>query len=274
MPKSLPPGFLPGELRTLKPVIEGPLPETLYVCSARVRADMAAALLARFETAGIELAGDFKTRYYDHLAYSHGLGKQFYEAGFSADFTEVLFLYQTASQAEAEALLHADPFYKAGIIHDASFLAWEIHPPLFKGHYPPMPEQVIEVPVEVSTPEVLIASLGTFNLEATKGWKPGGSKRPWHQLLHIVNMYGDGGLANMGLVWAAGPTLDFKSVLHILAVPTIEMAQWANQLDAMYRWGVVRDFRYFEWCIHYPIDKACPRHKPTLQSMVENLHSR
>lgn len=268
MAKDVPPGLIPADLRTLRPVMQGPIPEILFVASAKIRPDMAAALRARFETAGIELVGQFASDYYAHLAYSQSIADQFYEAGYSADFSEALFIYQTDNRDEAEALFRADPFHANGVFEDVAFFDWEIHPPLFKGHFPPMPEQVVDIAVDVATPEVLIASFGSFDLEAMGNWKPGDERRPWHQLLHMINMYGDGGLANMGLVWAAGPTLDMKGVLHLLAVPTIEMAQWANQLDAMYRWGVVRDFRYFEWCIHYPLSKATRRRKLVLEAMI------
>jgi hypothetical protein len=260
---------VPGELRTLRLVPTEPTPETLFVCSAKIRDDVATALLARFET-GTELVGDIKASYDAHLSYSCGLGEKFYEAGPSADFTEILYVCRTESLEETKELMHADPFHQEGIIHDDWYFEWHIHPPLYKGSLPPLPGQVVDVEVEVTTPETLIASFGTFDLAPLNKWHEGKAPRPLYQILHLHNMYGEGGMATMGLAWACGPTADLDKVLHILAVPTIEMAKFFNGVESLYRWGLMKDFRYFEWCIHYPLRKATPRHKSILGDLAKN----
>ncbi|MFF2514393.1 YciI family protein [Streptomyces sp. NPDC058086] len=249
-----------------------PVPEILFVCSAKVRADVAAALHARFGL-GSELPEDIRPVYESHLSYSDGLGDAFYEAGPSADFTEILYIYRTESLEEAKKLMRADPLYAAGAFHDDSYFEWHIHPPLYKSRLPFMPEQVQEVEVEVTTPRTLIASYGTFDLEPMKDWQQGKAPRPLFQLLHLYNLYGEGGTATMGITWACGPNADLDKALHILAVPSIEMAKFHNEMDALYRWGIVSDFRYFEWCIHYPRRKATPRHRAVLGDLIEGAQT-
>jgi uncharacterized protein YciI len=272
MAETLPPvQIVPGELRTLKLVPTEPVPDTLFVCSAKVRYDVAAALRARFDT-GVELVGDVKSKYEAHVSYSHDLGEKFYEAGPSVDFTEILYLYRAESLEEAKKLMHADPFHEAGIIYDDSYFEWHVHGPHYKSSgVPPMPGQEVEVEVEVTTPETLIASFGTFDLKPLDKWHQGKGPRPLYQLLHLYNMYGEGGMATMGLAWACGPTADLDKVLHILAVPSIEMAKFFNGVESFARWGLMKDFRYFEWCIHYPVRKASPRHMNILNDLVENV---
>lgn len=72
--------FVPGPLGSLKPVLTEPVTPRLFGCSAKVRADVAVALRARFDT-GAEIPGDLSALYRAHVAYCHGLGEKFYEAG-------------------------------------------------------------------------------------------------------------------------------------------------------------------------------------------------
>jgi len=260
--------IVPADVRTWKLVPTEPVPETLFVCSARVRDDVAQALHAMFEH-GAEPAEDIRAIYEDHLVYSHDLGEKFYEAGLSADFTEILYMYRTENMTEACELMHADPFHKEDIVANEWFFEWHIHAPTYKSSLPAMPEQVRPVEVEITTPQNLIASFGHLDVQAMMGWLQNETAaRPIFDVLHLRNMHGDGGLSNMGLAWACGPIAGGDKVLHVLAVPSVEIAKEVNDMEALSRWGVLKDFRYFEWCIHYPVRKACPRHKHTLQRLI------
>lgn len=273
-----PPAFLTHELRALRVVSSEPVPKKLFACSAKVREDVATALRARFGR-GAELRDDLASWYGKHLSYSNGLGDKFYEAGPSADFTEILYVYGTETLDEARQLLRNDPFYVEGIVGSEWFFEWHIHAPLYKsnGDLPPLPGKEVEIEMAVTTPETLIASIGSldFDLEPLRAWREGKSAQPLFDLLHVYNMHGEGGLSSMGIAWACGPAGDdWKHALHIFATPTIEMAKSYNDNDAMCRWGLAKDFRYFEWCIHYPLRKATPRHKEILRSLVSSADAR
>ena len=275
MPELPPPEpFVPGPLSTLRPVVTEPVPDPLFACSARVRQDVAAALHARF-AAGTELSGDLLARYRAHLAYCHGLGEKFYEAGPSADFTEILFIYRAGSLEEARQLMAGDPFHADGTLFDEWFFEWTIHVPLYKSNLPDLPGQTVEVKVEVTTPQGLVAAFGTMDLEPEQffGWQQKRAPRPLFQLLHLFQTHGEGGLGPTGIAWAFGPIADTNKVMHILAVPSVEMARFFNESAALARWGVLKDFRYFEWSIHYPVRKATPRHKAILAELLESIRA-
>ena len=260
--------LVPGPLASLRPVVTEPVPAPLFACAARVRQDVAAALHARFAT-GTELSGDLLARYGAHLAYCHGLGEKFYEAGPSADFTEMLFIYRVASLEEARQLLAGDPFHRDGSLHDEWFFEWEIHVPLYKTSLPRPPEQTVEVKVEVTTPQNLIAAYGTMDHELAIGWLQKRTPRPIYQLQHLYQVRGEGGMGPTGIAWGMGPIADTDKVLHILAVPSTDMARFFTEWESLTRWKALKDFRYFEWCIHYPVRKAMPRHKSMLAEMLE-----
>ncbi|MFF2514398.1 hypothetical protein [Streptomyces sp. NPDC058086] len=267
------PPFLPGELRTLRLVASEPTPDKLFACSAKVREDVAAALRSLFDK-GIDLPEEVESLYRKHLAYNHGLGEKFYEAGPSADFTEILYIYRTETLEEARELIHADPLFTDGGIGGEWLFEWRIHAPLYKAGplVPPLPEQELELEVAITTPETLVAAFGSFNFdtEPLRAWRLDRAARPLFDVLHAYNMHGQGGIAAMGMAWGCGPTGDWKHALHIFATPTVEMAKFYNEGDALCRWGVAKDFRYFEWCIHYPVRKATPRHKEVLERFIKN----
>lgn len=261
---ALPP--FPGELRTLRLVLTEPVPPALFVCSAKVCGDVAQELKAKFET-GAELSGELKAQFDKHLSYCVGLGEQFYEAGPSADFSEVLYIYRAQSLDEARQLMEADPFYQEGVFHDPWYFEWHIHSPIYKSAMPPMPEQVVEFKVHETTPRTLVACFGDFDLElAMKDMDKPGQMSIFH-VMHVFNRHAEGGLGTMGIDWGVGPAGPDKS-LHILNVPNVEMAKMYNEMDAACRWGIMSNFRYFEWCIHYPVRKASPRHKEALREAM------
>ena len=125
-----------------------------------------------------------------------------------------------------------------------------------------MPEQVVEFKVRETTPRNLIACIGDFDLELAMKDSDKEGMSIFH-VLHVFNRHAEGGLGSMGIDWGVGPAGPDKS-LHILNVPTIDMAKMYNEMDAACRWGLMSNFRYFEWFIHYPVRKASPGHKARL----------
>lgn len=95
--------FVPGPLDALKPVLSEPVPTRLFACNASVRG-MSRRHHGEFD-AGAELTEEMSARYTAHLSYCHGLGEKFYEAGPSADFTEMLYIYRVENLEEARDLM-------------------------------------------------------------------------------------------------------------------------------------------------------------------------
>jgi len=262
---------VPGELAKLKLVPTEPIPEKLFVCSAKINNKVGVALRSTFEM-GIGIPRDLETLYNEHLVYTYGLGEKalFYEAGPSVEFNEILYIFATDSLEDSRKLMYEDPFHKAGIFYDDSYFEWHIHAPLWKSHLPPMPEQEIEVKVDLVTPRNLFVAFGKFNVEPMNDWVAGKAERPIYQILHLINRDGTGGVGTMGFDWASGPSADVTRILHIFAVPSMQMAQFFNETDALFRYGLMSDFRYFEWCIHFPFRKASPKHKDALIRLLKN----
>jgi hypothetical protein len=168
---------------------------------------------------------------------------------------------------EARELMEADPLYQEGIFHDPWYSEWHIHSPIYKSAMPAMPEQVVEFKVHETTPQKLVAGIGDFDLGvAMKDSDKVGQMSIFH-VLHVFNRHAEGGLGSMGIDWGVGPAGPDKS-LHILNVPSIEMAKMYNEMDAACRWGLMSNFRYFEWFIHYPFRKASPGHKDRLRQAI------
>jgi hypothetical protein len=252
--------------------VADPTPEILFVCSAKIDGSFGAQLKGAYGQ-GAELAGDTGELYRRHLIYSCAAAERglFLEAGPSAEFDEMLWMICTDSPAKARLIIQADPLYTAGVIKDDDYFEWHIHAPLWRCALPPMPEQTIEVRVKVTTPQHLFAAFGTFNPGMIGPPAAGQGERPLFEVMHILNMNGAGGMATMGYVWAAGPDPAFTRALHVLNAASIDAARFVNESDALYRWGLISDFRYFEWCIHFPIAKASPQHKRTLLAFLEQV---
>jgi hypothetical protein len=262
---------VPGELAKLRLVPTEPIPEKLFVCSAKIDNKVGVLLRNAFNK-GTEVSRSLTNLYNEHLVYTYGLGEKalFYEAGPSVKFDGILYIFATDNMEDSKKLMHGDPFHKEGIFYDDSYFEWHIHSPLWKSHLPPMPEQEIEVKVDVVTPQHLFVAFGKFNVEPMKDWMAGKAERPIYQILHLINRDGTGGMGTMGFDWALGPSQDVTRILHIFAVPSLSMAQFVNETDALYRWGLMSDFRYFEWCIHFPLRKASPQHKDVLKRLLGN----
>jgi hypothetical protein len=266
-----------------------PTPYRLYVCSARIKPEAGSQLKNTFDK-GIPLAGDLENTYNQHLVYTHHLGDTYFEAGPSADFTEILYIFSTENMAEAQTTLRNDPLFKSGIIYEDSWFTWEIHSPRWKiaanfreadekflysagllPQYPPEIKQSIgEIIVDNITPPRLFACFSKMNRGILNQWLSPHSKTASVVMVqHVYNCAGQGGAGSMGYHWLSGPSVDYTLDLSIFSVNSLFMAQLIKENDSFSRYGIFYDFRYFEWCIHMPFRKASPQHKETLKRLME-----
>ncbi len=268
------------------------IPDRLFVCSAKIKPEAGITLKTAFEV-GVGLPKDLAVTYNAHLIYAYDLGEKglYWEAGPSADFTEVLYILATDSLQEAQRLMHDDPFYKGGIFYDDWGFEWAIHSPPWKTNlphrelienlmrdigilpkYPPgVKSPIKEIKVEIITPPKLFASFAKTNPEyqdkITQAMETG-SPIPAFFIQHCYNRIGPGGTGDMGYDWESGPSVDFRDELSILSVNSLQMAQLVRENDPFTKHGLFYDYRYFEWCIHMPLRKASPAHKETLKRFL------
>jgi hypothetical protein len=267
------------------------IPDNLFVCSAKIKLEAGVALKIAFE-AGAGLSKDLEATYNEHLIYTYDLGEKglCWEAGPSADFTEILYIFSTNSIEEAQKLMWNDPFYKKGIFHGDWWFQWAIHSPSWKvglhrevrekmlrgfgilPDYPPgVKPQVRQIKINLSTPLKLFASFAKMNTEyIEKMFQDAEAGRPVPDCFaqHLVNRCGAGGTGAMGYDWAGGPSVDWRYDLSIFSVNSIEMARLLRENDSFVRYGVFYDPTYFEWCIHMPFRKASPTHKEPLERFL------
>jgi hypothetical protein len=121
---------VPAQIRL---VPSTPIPEKLFVCMARIKPDAGAALRSAYDD-GKDLPKDFTALYNEFLTYEYSLGENgsYWEAGPSSDFTEILYIFSTASLEEARQLMAKDPFYREGVFYDDLWFGWSIHVPPWK----------------------------------------------------------------------------------------------------------------------------------------------
>jgi len=274
----------------IKMVPTEPTPAKLFVCSAKIKLGAGAALRNAFDK-GIDLPKGLAATYNKHLIYAYGDNKKnsYWEAGPAADFTEILYIFSIDSLEEAQKLMHNDPLYTQEIFYDDKWFEWHIHSPIWKTNvasigngdllrdfgllpkYPPeIKPQIVELKVEVTTPQRLFASFAKGTEEPVKGWLSG-KEPPAFIVQHLFNRAGPGGMGPMGYDWESGPAVDRSCDLTILAVNSMQMAQLIRENDASVRYGANYDCRYFEWCIHIPFRKASPQHKETLKKFLRNV---
>ena len=283
-------GQVPSEVR-LVPV--EPIPDNLFVCSAKIKLEAGRALKSAFNT-GIGLPRNLETAHNEHLFYAYGLGEKglYWEAGPSADFTEILYIFSTDSLEEAQKLMHDDPFYKEGIFYDDWWFQFAIHSPSWKMNlpdrewveedlrnfgilpsYPPgVKPQIREIKVELITPPRLFASFTEEKdpeyerklIRDTKAGKP----VPAFLIQHVFYRLGPGGTGQMGFDWESGPSIDTRYDLSIYSVDSIQTAKLLRENDPLNKHGIYYDCTYFEWCIHMPFRKASPTHKEALERFL------
>lgn len=75
-------------------------------------------------------------------------------------------------------------------------------------------------------------------------------------------------LCEKGIIWASGPSSDFKSGLNVFSVDSINHARKAQRNDPFYINQLFYDDKYFEWIIHEPLEKTCAAHR---ERIIENM---
>jgi uncharacterized protein YciI len=276
--------------REIRLVSSEAIPQQLFVCSARIKPE-AGQLLKSFFKSGTSIPKELEVLYNAHLTYTDGWGDKYYQGGPSTDFTEILYIFATDSQEEAQKIMQEDPFYQEGVLFDDSWFPWEVHspywriPPYFietdkkfqsgaglRPEYPPGMEPAIEeIRVAATTPYKLFACFSKMNRDVLKPYLSPESKTASMILIqHVYNCSGQGGAGPMGYHWLAGPSIDYTQDLTILSVNSLMMAQLIKENDAFSRYGLFYDIRYFEWCIHIPLRKASPQHRGALIQLFKN----
>lgn len=277
---------IPEEIRL---VPSEPTPEKLWVCSAWIESRMGQALKKAFES-GEDLPADVGAIYYPHLTYTYKQGETgaYYEAGPSADFSEILYILAADSLEEAQKLMHNDPFYKMGIIYHDKWFQWEIHAPRWRSNaqdvitgdvfraigilprYPAGVSPVItEVKINLITPLKLYASFSKMNNEVVQPPDEKSMTFSAATLQHLYYVSGEGGAGPLGYLWLAGPSTDFSQDLSIISASSLPMAQLVRDNDPLMRYGALEDTRYFEWYIHIPLRKASPPQKEVLKRFLQ-----
>lgn len=281
---------IPSELR-LVPVV--PFPDHLFVCFAKIKPEAGVSLKSVFAE-GKNPPKKLEAAIMEHLSYTYKLGEQgkYWEAGPAADFTEILYIFSTASIDEAKRLMHEDPFYRDGIIYNDWWFEWHVHAPpwkikpadremmegLMRGvniipTYPPgVKPQVKEVKVKVVTPLKLFVSISKANAEGIKQLERdehAGKPVPSFFVNHAYNRLGPGGTVQMGYDWEAGPSMDQYYDLTIMSVSSMQMAQSLRENDPVTQNGLFYDLRYFEWAILMPFEKVSPTYKDVMKKLLK-----
>lgn len=269
------------------------IPSRLFVCFAEVSLEAGAVLNKTFET-GEDLPNDLSGLFRQHLLYTHQLGEKgsIWEAGPSAGFARILYIYATPDMESARQLMYDDPFYTVGFFNNDWWMEWSVHTPYWKidqpmrgiieglmrgigalPSYPPGVNPTISVRnVENVTPRKLVVSLARADASRIKqienNDKAGGGI-PSFLVQHAFNRLGPGGTTAMGYDWESGPSADSLYDLTIFSVGSIEMARQLRENDPFTQQGLFYEPGYFEWFIHTPFRKASPACRETLKRLLE-----
>ncbi len=268
------------------------IPARLFVCFAQVSPEAGAALNATYESGKI-LPEHLASLYRKHLLYTHRLGENgsIWEAGPSADFTRILYIYATPDMESAKQLMGDDPLCQAGVLTHDLWLEWSVHTPDWKTgpvarseteglkrgtgilpSYPPgVNPTVAVVNVEIVTPPKLVVCLARADVSRLKQLEKNhkeGRPIPSFLVQHAFNRLGPGGTAAMGYDWEGGPSADSVYDLTILSVGSLEMARLLRENDPFTQHGLFYQLEYFEWFIHTPFRKASPGHREGLRQLL------
>ncbi|OGO31748.1 MAG: hypothetical protein A2Z29_06315 [Chloroflexi bacterium RBG_16_56_11] len=282
--------WIPPELKLVSTV---PFPEHLFVCLAKIQPEAGGVLKGIFET-GKNPPKKLQSVLMEHLVYNYDLGEKglYWEAGPSADFTEILYIFTAPGLEEARRLMHGDPFYRDGIFYDDWWFEWHVHVPIWKikpadqgmmeglmravnilPTYPPgVKPDIIEFKVEPVTPLRLFVSISKARAEAIKKLErdqQAGKPVPSFFINHAYYRLGPGGTVPMGFDWEAGPSMDQSYDLTVMSVGSMEMARLLRENDPVSQNGLFYDHRYFEWCILMPWKKASPTYKDNLKKLLK-----
>jgi uncharacterized protein YciI len=274
------------------------IPGRLFACFAEVSPEARPALGRTYET-GANLPDYMADLHRQHLLHTRRLGENgsIWEAGPSADFTRVLYIYATPDMESARQLMHDDAFYKAGIFTNDWWMEWSVHTPYWKigepirgiieglaqgnGALPSCPPgaepTVSAINVKNVTPRRLIVSLARADAprikEIEKNDKEGRSI-PSFLVQHAYNRLGPGGTTAMGYDWESGPSADSLYDLTIFSVGSMEMARQLRENDPFTQHGLFYDPDYFEWFIHAPFRKASPGRRDVLERLLQQSGAR
>jgi len=269
------------------------IPARLFACFADVDPSVRAALFKTYAT-GENLPNVLSVLHRKHLSHTHRLGENgsIWEAGPSADFTRILYIYATPDLESAKKLMRDDPFYKAGGFTNDWWMEWSVHTPYWKTgepmremieglmrgigvlpSYPPGVKPTISViNVEIVTPPKLFVSLAKADAARIKQIENDDKARrpiPSFLVQHAFNRLGPGGTTMMGYDWECGPSADSLYDLTIFSVGSIEMARQLRENDPFTQQGLFYEPDYFEWFIHTPLRKASPGRRDTLKKFLE-----
>jgi uncharacterized protein YciI len=274
------------------------IPGRLFACFAEVSPEARDALSKTYET-GANLTDDMADLHRQHLLHAHGLGENgsIWEAGPSADFSRILYIYATPDMESAKQLMHDDAFYKAGIFTNDWWMEWSVHTPYWKigepmrgiieglargngalSSCPPGAEPTVSViNVKNVTPRKLIVSLARADAPRIKEIEKNdreGRPIPSFLVQHAYNRLGPGGTTSMGYDWESGPSADSLYDLTIFSVGSIEMARQLRENDPFTQHGLFYDPDYFEWFIHAPFRKASPGRRDVLERLLQQSGAR
>lgn len=269
------------------------IPARLFACFADVDPSAGAALAKTYAT-GENLPHALSALHRKHLLHNHRLGENgsIWEAGPSADFMRILYIYATPNMESAKQLMRDDPFYRAGCFINDWWMEWSVHTPYWKTaepmrgmieglmrgigvlpSYPPdVSPTVSAIHVEIVTPPRLFVSLAKADAARIKQIENDDKARkpiPSFLLQHAFNRLGLGGTTMMGYDWECGPSADSLFDLTIFSVGSIEMARQLRENDPFTQQGLFYDPDYFEWFIHVPFRKASPGRRGALKKLLE-----
>jgi len=269
------------------------IPVRLFACFAQVDPQAGAALNKAYAT-GETLPEELSGLHQQHLLRTHRLGEagSIWEAGPSAGFMQILYIYSCQDLDSAKQLMHGDPFYRAGLFANDWWMEWSVHTPYWKTgqptrgmieglmrgigilpSYPPGLNPAIKViNVEIVTPPKLVVSLAkadSLRIKQIENNDKAGRPIPSFLVQHAFNRLGPGGTTAMGYDWESGPSADSFYDLTIFSVGSIEMARQLRENDPFTKHGLFYDPEYFEWFIHTPLRKASPDRRAILVKMLE-----
>ncbi len=271
------------------------IPARLFACFAEVSPEVALALNKTYDT-GENPPNDMSGPFRQHILYTHRLGENgsIWEAGPSADFARILYIYCTPDMEAAKQMMYGDPFYSAGFFTNDRWMEWSVHTPYWKigqpmrdiieglmrgigvlASYTPGVNPAIKViNVEIVTPPKLVVSLAKAEASRIKQIESddkGGRPIPSFLVQHAFNRLGPGGTTAMGYDWESGPSADSLYDLTIFSVSSIGMARQLRENDPFTQNGLFYEPDYFEWFIHEPFRKASPGRREVLQRLLEQL---
>ena len=268
------------------------IPARLFACFADVDPSAGPALDKTYAS-GEDLPRALSALHRKHLSHNDRLGENgsIWEAGPSANFTRVLYIYATPDMESAKELMRDDPFYKAGCFTNDWWMEWSVHTPYWKtgepmrgmieglmrgiGVLPSYPAGVSPtisvINVEVVTPPKLFVSLAKADAGRIKQIENDDKARrpiPSFLVQHAFNRLGPGGTTMMGYDWECGPSGDSLYDLTIFSVGSIEMARQLRENDPFTQQGLFYGPEYFEWFIHTPFRKASPGRRAALAKLL------